>query len=454
MGNQRRRYRGVGDGVSGSELPAGDLEPAVTSSRGLSFGELPRTAQVYVAIAILIGAALFVIRFPSELPQPWIFVALTLASCLTSMWKVNLPISATSGSTLSVSYAADLAALILLGSRAAMLVAIAGVLAQCSLKVKPRYPWYRTVFSVSAEVMTIVVSGFTYAWLGGPQLPADVSQLPKPLIGAIGTYFLANTALIAGAIALSTRQPFVRVWSDDFLWSGVSFFVAGSAGAAAAIVIDRQQAWLALLLLAPIYFTYRTYRLFVDRLDDQKRHLAELEVARASAEQANQVKDQFLAVVSHELRTPLNAILGWADMLRNGSLESDRRDRAQHAIFESAKRQAQLVDELLDVSRIMSGKLRLERSIVNLREPVRAAVEVVQPSAEAKRVHIFVDADSCECFGDAQRLQQIVWNLLTNAVKFTPEGGSLRVGLHRRGSVAELIVSDTGQGIPRDFLAA
>src|SRR5262249_54761771 len=162
----------------------------------------------------------------------------------------------------------------------------------------------------------------------------------------------------------------------------------------------------------------------------------------------------FLAVVSHELRTPLNAILGWADMLRNGSLESDRRDRAQHAIFESAKRQAQLVDELLDVSRIMSGKLRLERSIVNLREPVRAAVEVVQPSAEAKRVHIFVDADSCECFGDAQRLQQIVWNLLTNAINVTPQGGSLRVGLHRRGSVAELIVSDTGQGIPRDFLAA
>jgi CheY-like chemotaxis protein len=166
------------------------------------------------------------------------------------------------------------------------------------------------------------------------------------------------------------------------------------------------------------------------------------------------LKDQFLAVVSHELRTPLNAILGWAELLQSGKLDQSKGDRASRAILESAKRQAQMIDELLDVARIMSGKLRLERSTVDLVEIAQSAVAVVQPVIEAK--HINVDIESSPglstVFGDSSRLQQVILNLLSNAVKFTAEGGTVRVRLHTAGGRAEMVVADSGNGIPAEFL--
>jgi signal transduction histidine kinase/ActR/RegA family two-component response regulator len=250
---------------------------------------------------------------------------------------------------------------------------------------------------------------------------------------------------------LSTDRPVWRVWHDDFLWSGASFMAAASAGAFAAVVIDRGEAWKAILMVAPVYATYRTYQLFVGRLDILERERA----ARASAEEANRIKDQFLAIVSHELRTPLNAILGWADILRRGALAPDRHDRALRAIYDSAQRQAQLIDELLDVSRIISGKLRLELSpSVDVKELVGKALEMVQPAADAKRIGIAIDARASigTICADSARLQQIVWNLLTNAIKFSPEGGTVRVGISRVHSTVEILVTDSGQGIARDFL--
>jgi signal transduction histidine kinase/ActR/RegA family two-component response regulator len=473
----------VGNDVPRFELQS-HLDPPMSTPKRVDFAwsALPAVARVYVAAVIAVGAAGFVLFFPNVWPQPDLFVFLLLAACLTSVWKVNLPISLLSGSTLSVSYAADLTALLLLGPRAALLIAVAGVWTQCTFHVKKRYPLYRTVFSMCAESMTMIATGFVYSWLGGSQGPFDESALPKPLVGAIATHFVLNTGLVAAAIGLSSGRSPVRVWRDDFLWSGVSYIVAGTAGAAAAIVIDRGNQWKAVLLLAPVYMTYRSYRMFVGRLEDQRRHVVESErlhrqaidalsqlraaesernqllereqAARASAEQANRLKDQFLAMVSHELRTPLNAVLGWADMLRNGSLDAVRSRRAVHAIHESAKRQAYMIDELLDVSRIISGKLRLERGAVDLHEIVRSAVEVVQPSAYAKNIDLVVDIDSSvgPFDGDGARLQQIVWNLLANAVKFTPERGALFLSLHRTRQGVEIAVTDTGIGIPAEFL--
>jgi signal transduction histidine kinase len=338
------------------------------------------------------------------------------------------------------------------------------------------------VFSVCAESITMIATGTVYGWLGGSHVALDESTLPKPLVGAIVTYFVVNTGLVATAIGLSIGRSPAIVWRDEFLWSGVSYMVAGTAGAAAAVVIARGNHWKAILLLAPVYLTYRSYQMFVGRLEDQRRHVTETErlhhqavdaltqlraaerernqfleseqAARASAEKANRLKDEFLAMVSHELRTPLNAVLGWADMLRNGSLDVVRSRRAVHAIYDSAKRQAHLIDELLDVSRIISGKLHLERGAVDLQEIVRSAVEVVQPSAYAKHIDIVSDIDPTvgPFEGDGTRLQQIVWNLLANAVKFTPERGALFLTLRRDSSAVEIAVSDTGIGIPADFL--
>jgi signal transduction histidine kinase/CheY-like chemotaxis protein len=453
------------------------METAVTTRSDLSLASLPRGAKLYVSAVIATGVAMFVAFAPTRIDRPVLLGALIIVACLTSIWKVNLPISLASGSTLSVSYAANLTSLLLLGMPHALVVAVAGVWTQCTIKVKQQYPLYRTVFSTSAEAITMVATGLVYTWVGGTRGQFDLSNLPKPLVAAIATYFLVNTGLVAGAIALSTRKSFERVWREDFLWSAASFVVAGTAGAVAAVVIDRGDYWQALLLFAPVYLTYRTYQLFVGRLDDQRKHVAEMQsaltsmqrleqmrrdlfqreqAARASAEQANRLKDQFLAVVSHELRTPLNAILGWADMLRNGTLDESRRGRAVHAIYDSARRQAELIEELLDIARIMGGRLKLERSMLDLRDIVGAAIEVVQPAAEAKRIEIAIDNPemSVPFYGDSARLQQIVWNLLTNAVKFTPEGGQVGVALRRGNEGIRVVVTDSGPGIPEDFIAS
>ena len=430
-------------------------------SDALGWRALPPAAQLYVAAVITVGAAEIVAFFPTAYPRPALFVCLLVASCLASAWKVNLPIHLASGSTLSVSYAADLMALLLLGPRHAMIIAVIGAWTQCSFHVKRTYPIYRTVFSTAAEAITMIATGLAYTALGGQPEPADFPALAQPLIGAIATYFAVNTGLVAAAIALSSGRTIWSVWREEFLWSGVSFIVAATAGAAAAIVVQRGDHWLAILMVAPVYVTYRTYRTFIGRLEDQKQHAADSQrlhrqavEALEQAHQAERAKDQFLAMVSHELRTPLNAMLGWADMLRSGKLDESRRDRACQAIFDSAKRQARLIDELLDIARITSGKLQLDPTTIDLADVVRSAVDVVKPAADAKRIQVNVEIDPGigAIYGDGARLQQVAWNLLSNAVKFAPESGVVGVRLRRNGTVVELVVTDSGEGIPDDFL--
>ena len=421
-----------------------------TPSDRLSWRGLPYSAQLYVGVVIAVGLSVLAAFFPHSVPRPLLFGALLVAACLTSLWKVNLPIGLTSGSTLSVSYAADLMSLLLLGPRYAVVIAVAGVVTQCSVNVKQRYPAYRTVFSASAAAIAMAATGLLYGWLGGLTGAFALATLARPLVGAIAMYFVMNTALVAGAIALTTDRPFWRVWREDFLWSGPSFMVGGTAGAIAAIVIDRGKEWQAVLMLAPVYLTFVMYQLFVSRVELLEREKA----ARLSAEAANRLKDQFLAIVSHELRTPLNAILGWSEILRRGTIEDTRRERAYQAIYDSAKRQAHLIDELLDVARIMSGTIQLELSAVDVQEILNGALGIVQPAADAKRVHIEVDANAAVgmIWADSARLQQILWNLLTNAVKFSPERGVVHVGLRRTQTMVEIVVGDSGQGISRDFL--
>jgi PAS domain S-box-containing protein len=176
--------------------------------------------------------------------------------------------------------------------------------------------------------------------------------------------------------------------------------------------------------------------------------------ARKSAEDANRLKDDFLAMISHELRAPLTAILGWAQMLRSGALDRASAERALLTIERNAQSQAHLVGDLLDASRIATGKLNIERKPVELRSVVEAAVDAVRPSVEAKdlRMQIVLEPWVGPFNGDAERLKQVVWNLLSNAIKFTPSGGLIEIRLERLENKALLIVSDTGQGIDVEFL--
>lgn len=176
--------------------------------------------------------------------------------------------------------------------------------------------------------------------------------------------------------------------------------------------------------------------------------------ARQEAETANRAKDEFLATVSHELRTPLNAILGWAHMLRANRLDEITQSRALETIERNAKSQAQLIEDILDVSRIVTGKLRLDVRPVELAPVVEAAIDSVRPAADAKdiRIEAILDPRAGPVSGDANRLQQIVWNLVSNAVKFTSKGGRVQVRIERVNSRVEIIVSDSGQGITSDFI--
>jgi PAS domain S-box-containing protein len=196
-------------------------------------------------------------------------------------------------------------------------------------------------------------------------------------------------------------------------------------------------------------------------VDDQKRAEEERErllqsehEARTQAEAANRFKDEFLATVSHELRTPLNAILGWSHMLVRGRLDEENTAHGLEVIERNARAQNQLIADLLDISRIITGKFRFEPDAVELIPTIKAAVETVRPAVSAKGIDLRLQLDPAAgpISGDANRLQQIVWNLLSNAVKYTPRNGRIEVQSRRQDSSAVIIVKDTGEGITPDFL--
>jgi PAS domain S-box-containing protein len=189
-------------------------------------------------------------------------------------------------------------------------------------------------------------------------------------------------------------------------------------------------------------------------LEREKEARLASEKARFRAEEASRLKDEFLATVSHELTSPLNSISGWARILRTGNLDAQQSARALETIERSAKSQNQLINDLLDVSRIITGKMRLDVGPVPLGAVIEAAVDTVRPAADAKSIHLTVSLDPAAdmASGDAERLQQVMWNLLSNAIKFTPRGGQVDVILTRIDSHVEITVADDGNGINPEFL--
>ena len=176
--------------------------------------------------------------------------------------------------------------------------------------------------------------------------------------------------------------------------------------------------------------------------------------ARRQAEEASRLKEEFLATVSHELRTPLNAVVGWSRLLRTGQLDGDGIEHALEVIDRNAAAQRQIIEDLLDGSRIITGKLRINTQPVDLLLIIHAAIDAVRPAAEAKEIRIstHIEAPDAIVRADIERLQQVLWNLLSNAVKFTPAGGTVDLYLEEHGSVAEIRIEDSGPGVPVEFL--
>ncbi|MDQ4079586.1 MAG: PAS domain-containing protein [Gemmatimonadota bacterium] len=229
-----------------------------------------------------------------------------------------------------------------------------------------------------------------------------------------------------------------------------------------AFASDDREVWLHMRTQPPLVATGDRH-LFGVMLDvtqrkraeeERERLLAAAEEARRIAERANRAKDEFLATMSHELKTPLNALIGYAQLLQSRQMPADLIDRALESIERNAKAQGKLVDDLLDVSRIITGKLHLEVRHVDLAEVIDAAIDTVRLAADAKRLTLerHLDRSGLRVMGDAARLQQVFWNLLSNAVRFTPERGRIDVRLEHAGDFARVTVSDTGQGISPEFL--
>lgn len=239
---------------------------------------LPLPARVYVGATIVLGTALVVSLGPrATFTRPSLFLILLATSALASAFKVNLPL-AKSGSTMSVSYAVDFAALLLLGPNETMLVAVTSAWSQCSFRMKAKNPVHRTLFSMACLAITVQAAGLAYQLVGGVPgaLAHSIPGMARPLVAAATTYFVFNTCLIAVAVALSTQQRFIAVWNQNFLWSAPSYFVGAGAAALATWAVVSSGIWLAVLTSAPLYLTYRTYKVYLGRIDDERRHVEEM----------------------------------------------------------------------------------------------------------------------------------------------------------------------------------
>jgi len=237
---------------------------------------LPLAARIYVCAIIAIGAILFVAFFPTHLVgNQLLFVTLLLLSSITSVFKVNLPLARRS-STMSVSYAVDFASLLLLGPNETMIVAAASAFSQCTFRIKERNPIHRTLFSMACLVVTVQAAGAVYHWLGGQPGIINSVALAKPLVGAATAYFVFNTFTVATAIALSMRQPLFKVWHENFLWSAPSYFVGALVAAGVGWMTSLPNQALVALLAAPVYLTYHSYKVYLGRVEDERRHTQEM----------------------------------------------------------------------------------------------------------------------------------------------------------------------------------
>jgi signal transduction histidine kinase/ActR/RegA family two-component response regulator len=294
---------------------------------------------------------------------------------------------------------------------------------------------------------------------------SDINDFCRKFSDGAGAAFITEEALDALALkclveALAGQPP----WSDFplvVLTSGGNdappnlTTLKALADAGNVTLIERPTRVITLVsaLHAALRARRRQYEVR-EHLLAQKRTEEERALLLAEAEAANRTKDEFLATMSHELRTPMTAILGWAQMLRSNTLNEADFERALEIVERNAQAQNKLIEDLLDISRIITGKLRLDVRPVDLAGVAAAVVEALRPTAEVKAIRLqsLLDPQAGPVSGDADRLQQVIWNLLSNAIKFTPKGGRVQVRLERVNSHVEIVVSDSGKGIGAEFL--
>ena len=442
-----------------------------------------RYVAPYMWGVVAAGVTIFLLslyRLPVDrLDLPYLILALLVVAVSSSV-VIRIPL-VSGGITVSDTFI--FLTMLLYGGEAAVLLAVCdGLCASLRISRKPRTILFNSAVMACATFITV----WTLRTCFGSIIELPRAGYTGGFIGAIWvmalTQYGANSGLVAVEKALKTEQPFWTTWRAFYLWTSMTYIAGASAAGIIAKLIGTF-GFYAVTLTAPIaaivYLTYRAYLKNIEASQAQtaqaERHVRELNHylielkraeeerdrlldrergARAEAEAANRIKDEFLATLSHELRTPLASILGWANLLRGSGLDAPMSVQGLEVIERNAQNQRQLIDDLLDVSRIITGQLRLDVNQVDLARIVADAVEIVSPAANAKRIYISCSFEPAHCHvsGDAVRLQQVIWNLLVNAVKFTPEGGHIEVKLEEVDRRVRVSVSDNGQGIKPDFL--
>ena len=442
----------------------------------------PHFGQVYLWSLMAIGVAIAVVSLYHlpfyNLDARFFFLCLMVIA--SSFIAVRIP--RVSGRITVADTFIFLGMLMYGGAAAILLSALEGVAVTVIISKKPRIFLLNSAILATSTFFTSIV---LYLVFGPPANLAANGFSPRFFYAIVVMGFvqyIANTSLIAIEKASKIKESVWNTWRTYYLWTSVTYFAGASAAGIITILIDRY-GFYAVVATAPIIliicFTYQTYlknievsvaqteaaRLHVEELskyitelqrseEAREQLLLRAERARSEAEAANRIKDEFLATLSHELRTPLTSLLGWSSVLREAKREEKVLNQGLEAIDRNARVQAQLIDDLLDVSRIVSGKLNLEVRPLDISSVTRAAINVVRPAADAKGITLdyWAQPGLGAISADSARLHQIIWNLLSNAVKFTPQGGRISVRVEQDGCHARVTVQDTGQGIDSEFL--
>src|ERR1041385_8323643 len=438
--------------------------------------------QIYIWLLMTAGVAISLVSIyflPFErLDGPFFFLCLMVIA--SSMIAIRIP--RVSGRITVADTFVFLGLLMYGGPAAILLSALEGVAVTVIISKKPR------VFLLNSAILatsTFFTATIFYRIFGSPIALKAEGFSPRFLsaICVMGfVQYIANTTLISIEKAGKINESIWNTWRKYYLWTSITYFAGATAAGIVAILINRY-GFYAVVATAPIIliicFTYQTYlkniQASIEQTEAARLHVEELskyitelqrseeargqlllraERARSEAEAANRIKDEFLATLSHELRTPLTSLLGWSSVLREAKRDEKVLTQGLEAIDRNARVQAQLIDDLLDVSRIVSGKLNLEVRPLDISSVARAAINVVRPAADAKEISLdyFAEPGLGAISADSARLHQIIWNLLSNAVKFTPHGGKICVRVEQDGADARVTVKDTGQGIEPEFL--
>ncbi len=437
--------------------------------------ELNRGTRIYI-LATYSGALaiLLYVLHSGSLTFNTEFLTLAVIGAIMAPHTVHLGMRV----EMSISHPFILATMILLGTGNAVLIAIICISSLCFIRA-PRMEFYRALFNISSFVITTFATCNTYLLLARiGQGTAGGYPLFALMIATL-VFYLVNTYSVSAVVTLSGRLNLFKVWHENFLWSAPSFFAGGSLALGMSYFLERFGIYSFVLSLPFCVLIYYSYKLYLDKLEEKKQHLEDIERMNADLERkvkertqeleivnqklqesnlelqrANSLKSEFLANMSHELRTPLNAIIGFSELLLDAgaaNLSEDQRDYVAD-ILSSGRHLLELINDILDLSKIEAGKMRLSLEEFEIGPVVEEAMALLRVEAGRKHIELVseVPEPGLEILADRSKVKQTMNNLLSNAVKFTHPGGRVTVRTRRAGDSLVVSVVDTGIGIKEE----